>query len=201
MVACNTASTHALPALEEACSSIDVPLFGVVEPGVEAALKVHDQGVIAVLGTNGTVLGAAYQNALAQHLPADQIAAVACPLFVPLVEEGWCSGQIPQMVAEHYLAPLRGKITTAILGCTHYPLLKETIQSVLPGVTLIDSAEATAQRVSHELADRTVASAQTQFLVTDQPDLFETAGAAFLGFRPENTEWIDLAPARPPFLR
>lgn len=199
VIACNTASTHALPALKKACSRIGVPVFGVVAPGVTAALEVHDGGAVAVLGTAGTIRGAAYQKALSQCIPNSMIFGVACPMFVPLVEEGWLSGEVPSLVAEHYLGALRGRVSTAILGCTHYPLLRDTIQAVLPKTILIDSAVATANQVRDTLGHADQSRGSISFLVTDHPEKFEEAGVAFLGFKPTQTEWIDLSPASAPF--
>lgn len=199
VVACNTASTHALPALEAAGRRVGIPVFGVIEPGVSTALAAHRHGAIAVLGTEGTIRGGAYQDALAHRAPTAPVHAVPCPLFVPLVEEGWLRGDVPERVAEAYVGHLRGAVDVAILGCTHYPLLRDTLSRVLPGTALVDSATATAHAVHKALGDVTGGST-TRFLVTDHVERFRTVGASFLGEPPTPVAWVDLPPARPPFV-
>jgi glutamate racemase len=150
VIACNTASSASLPALAD---ELPVPVWGVVEPGVEAALR-HSKtqvskGKVGVLATPGTVKSRAYQNRLEQA--GLTVWAKACPLFVPIVEEGISDGQIAQLVAEHYLSD-RPKLDTVILGCTHYPALKHILHIVLGAeVTLVDSAEETANVVARDL--------------------------------------------------
>ncbi len=147
VIACNTASAAALPGLAD---SLPVPVWGVVEPGVTAALRVAAGGRVAVLGTEGTVRSGAYQSRLeAQGL---MTWARACPLFVPIVEEGVSDGAIARLVAEHYLSD-RPRLSAAILGCTHYPALKPILREVFgPEVALVDSAEETAAVVAGDLA-------------------------------------------------
>lgn len=198
VIACNTATTHALPALEAAGAAAGVRVFGVVEPGVQAALEAHTTGAIAVLGTEGTIAGGAYQRALARVAPGVPIEAVPCPLFVPLVEEGWTDGEVPRLVAEQYLGHLRGRVDTAILGCTHYPLLRPILEEVLPGVALVDSASSTASAV-HEALGLDGAGGTLRFAATDHIARFQRVGAAFLGERPDPVEWVDLGPAVAPF--
>ncbi len=198
VIACNTATTHALPTLQAAGKLAGVQVFGVVVPGVEAALRAHNDGAIAVLGTEGTVAGGAYQRLLALRAPDVPVVAQACPLFVPLVEEGWTSGSVPEQVAEAYLGALRGKIDTAILGCTHYPLLKPVIADVLPGVTLVDSANATADAVRTALGPGS-SNGSTRYAATDHIDRFQRVGATFLDHTPAPVEWVDLGPGSPPF--
>ncbi len=200
VVACNTATTHALPSLRSAGDAAGLRVFGVVEPGVRAALQAHRSGAIAVLGTEGTVTGGAYQRSLLHKVPEQQVEAVACPLFVPLVEEGWLNGAVPGQVARHYLSHLAGRVDTAILGCTHYPLLAPVIAQALPGVTLVDSAEATAVEVREALGPGSGAG-RTLFQVTDHVERFQRVGATFLGAPPGPVQWVDLGPAEPPFDR
>jgi len=199
VVACNTASTHALPALQAAGRTLGIPVFGVIEPGVQAALGAHGHGAIAVLGTEGTIRGGAYQDALAHHAPTAPVHAVPCPLFVPLVEEGWLRGEVPEKVAEAYVGHLRGVVDVAILGCTHYPLLRDTLGRILPGTTLVDSATATATAVQAALGNPS-GGGSTRYLVTDHVERFRTVGASFLGEPPTPVSWVDLPPARPPFV-
>lgn len=199
VVACNTATTHALPSLEAAGAAVGIPVFGVVEPGVRAALAAHRTGAIAVLGTSGTIHGGAYQQLLHRSAPHIDVRAVACPLFVPLVEEGWLGGQVPHLVAETYVGHLRGMIDTAILGCTHYPLLADTLADVLPGVTLVDSASATAETVLKALGPGDDPNAGITYLVTDNVQRFQEVGARFIGELPSPVEWVDLPAAKDAF--
>ncbi len=198
VVACNTATTHALDDLARAGRKAGVPVFGVIEPGVRAALAAHRTGAIAVLGTEGTVAGGAYQRRLRALAPDLAVQAVACPLFVPLVEEGWLDGPVPEQVAHRYLGHLRGRVDTAILGCTHYPLLAPVLAKVLPGVTLVDSATSTAAAVRDALGPRR-GSGGLRFAATDHVARFRRVGAAFLGHVPDPVEWVDLGPAVTPF--
>jgi len=148
VVACNSAATASLPDLAMAAP---VPVWGVVEPGVSAALAAHRGGPIGVLGTHRTIAAGSYQARLAA-VGVDAWAR-ACPLFVPIVEEGVADGEIAELVARHYLADRPADLQTVILGCTHYPALVSTLRAVLgPAVTLVDSARATAEVVAEGLA-------------------------------------------------
>jgi glutamate racemase len=147
VIACNTASSASLPALAD---ELPVPVWGVVEPGVEATKKVS-QGRVGVLATPGTIKSKAYQSRLEQA--GLEVWAKACPLFVPIVEEGISDGQIAQLVTEHYLSD-RPELDMVILGCTHYPALKHILQVVLGDeITLVDSAEETAKVVWNDLTN------------------------------------------------
>lgn len=199
VIACNTATAYALPTLQRAGDAAGIPVFGVIEPGVEAAMAAHSTGAIAVLGTEGTVRGGAYQRALAARDPDLRVEAVACPLFVPLAEEGWTDGDVPRLVAERYIGHLRGTVDTVILGCTHYPLLREVIASVLPEVTLVDSATATADAVRAHIGSARPGEGHVRYLVTDHVERFRTVGALFLGADPDPVAWVDLPEAAPPF--
>jgi glutamate racemase len=196
VVACNTASSVAIPTLRK---QLPIPVLGVIEPGAHAAAKVTKTGHIAVIGTPGTIKSGAYQRALASERPGLQVQALACPLFVPLAEEGWVEGEVPRLVAEKYLASLRNtKVDTLVLGCTHYPLLSKVISEVVgPGVTLVDSAKATAARAAELLAERDLlkiglSSVERHFLVTDVPDRFIEVGSRFLGRALSGARQIDL---------
>lgn len=199
VVACNTATTHALPALQQAGDRVGMRVFGVVEPGVQAALAAHRAGAVAILGTEGTIAGGAYQDRLRALRPETELRPVACPLFVPLAEEGWTDGPVPELVAERYLAEIRGQVDTAILGCTHYPLLRPVVAKVLPDVTLVDSAVATAASVRAELGPGS-GTGELRFLVTDHLERFRRVGTRFLGLSPDPVEWVDLPAARTPFV-
>jgi len=157
VVACNTASALALPDLALAAP---VPVWGVVEPGAERAAAASG-GRVGVIATEATVRSDAYPRALRRLRPGLQIASRACPLFVPLVEEGWFDHSATELIAREYLAPLlAGGIDTLVLGCTHYPLLAPVLARVAgPGVRLVDSAEAVAEAVAKGLAERGLAHA------------------------------------------
>jgi glutamate racemase len=186
VVACNTVSAVALEALAAEPALHGIPVVGVIEPGARAALAANRGGAIAVLGTAGTVRSGAYPRALASLGFRGRVDAVACPLFVPLVEEGVLEGDIPRLVVERYLKSLGDDVDTVVLGCTHYPLLRSVLRAALPPrVAIVDSAEATAVEVAALLDSRALASApssaQHRLLVTDAPEQLEKLGAAFLG--------------------
>jgi len=184
VVACNTASSVALPALAERFS---LPVVGVIEPGARKAVSITRSGRVGVIGTEGTVKSEAYTRAIQALNPAIEVFSVPCPLFVPLAEEGWAEHPVACLTAQEYLRPLQEQnIDTLVLGCTHYPLLKKTIASVLgEGVTLVDSAEETALSVRQILHEnnlvRQESPAPARFFVTDVPTRFEKVGSAFLG--------------------
>ena len=202
VVACNTASAVSLSALRKEFS---LPLIGVIEAGARAAAKVTKNGKVGIIGTETTVRSSAYTKAIkAIHAGIDTIGQ-ACPLFVPLVEEGWIHDDITLSVVERYLTPLKKEgIDTLVLGCTHYPLLKKAIQQVMgSGVVLIDSAEETALEVKAMLAhlsliapvnegDLPAVTATRKFFVTDVPLRFEEQGSRFLGEKISKVERIDL---------
>ena len=195
VVACNTASAVALPALSAA---LRVPVVGVIAPGARAALARTRGGGVGVIGTPGTIRSGAYQRAL--EAGGARVKARACPLFVPLAEEGWTQGDVPRLVATEYLADFtREGVDTLVLGCTHYPLLKGIIAAAVgPQVALVDSAEATADAVAAQLAqDGQLAQAGSAtpvhgYYVTDVPERFMDVGARFLGRPIAAAEQVDL---------
>lgn len=185
VVACNTASAVALDELTE---RYQVPVVGVIEPGARRALEVTRNGRIGVIGTEGTVRSGAYERALRAIRSDVVVFAAACPLFVPLAEEGWANHEIARLAAQDYLAPLLSRgIDTLVLGCTHYPLLKQILQEVAgPDVRLVDSARETAKAVAsqlneHSLMQRSTPALPPRYFVTDIPDRFERVGGSFLG--------------------
>jgi len=193
VVACNTASAFALPALVKISP---VPVLGVVEPGVRTALAGGARNV-AVIGTEGTIRSGAYQKALHQAAPEVKVSAAPCPLFVPLAEEGWGDHPITDQVAEIYLRPLLDTgLETIILGCTHYPLLRPSLARVAgPDVSLIDSATAVTDAVIQRYQGPTTNSTGTGRVVihlTDASDRFRRIARAILGSDPENLEVVDL---------
>jgi glutamate racemase len=191
VVACNTATAHALPALRE---ELQVPVIGVVEPGARAAARATRTGHIGVIGTVGTIRSQAYVRAIHAENPDLRVTALACPLFVPLVEEGWTNHEATHLVAEEYLAPfVKDPIDTLVLGCTHYPLLKPVIGEIVGRtVRLIDSAEETAADARRMLAanDLTAAAGEGayRFVASDDPQQFLTLGRRFLGSAIERVE-------------
>jgi len=197
VIACNTATTYALGDLQAAGARAGVPVIGVIEPGVRAALSRTQRGDVAVLGTEGTIRGGRYQEALEGRV--GRVRAVACPLFVPLAEEGWIDGEVARLVAERYLGGLAGDDgpDTVILGCTHYPVLKHIIAGVLPAAALVDSAEATAVMTAEVLASAGLLNPRAdaggeRFLVTDHVERFRTTGRVFLEREPQQVELVDL---------
>ena len=198
VVACNTVSAYSLPALADA---LPIPVIGVIEPGAQAAAARTRGGSIAVLGTPATVASGAYQAALRRLAPLSTVVARACPLFVPLAEEGWVEGEVPRLVAERYLGDLRRiGVDTALLGCTHYPLLSKTIAEVLgPQVAIVDSAEVTSEAVASLLAARGMlrqpgAAPRHRTMCTDVPDRFRAVAERFLGRPVRSVELVDLQP-------
>ena len=186
VAACNTASSMALETLQEA---VDVPVIGVIEPGAQAAAKAAGEKCIAVIGTEATISSRAYHRAIWQLTPRAQIVAKACPLLVGLVEEGRGPGDaVVRMVVREYLEPLREHDPgVLVLGCTHYPLLREAFEEVMgSGVSLIDSAEHTARQVAQVLATKVQEdpkareSAEVCCFVSDNPERFASLGAKFL---------------------
>ncbi|MFM2153291.1 MAG: hypothetical protein RL199_1726, partial [Pseudomonadota bacterium] len=148
--------------------------------------------------TPGTVASKAYQRAIDALAPDRAVVARTCPLFVPLAEEGWTDGEVPRLVADRYLTPFRDEgIGTLVLGCTHYPLLHEAIAAALPGVTLVDSARATAAVVEETLRERgwlrTGGEARHQAFVTDLPQSFHRVAERFLGRPLAHLEQVDVA--------
>ena len=199
VIACNTATTYALDVLTQAGAQIGIKVFGVIEPGVQSALNQPNIKNVAVIGTPGTIAGGVYQRRIQELRSSLNVVGVACPLFVPLAEEGWVDGEVPTKTAEIYLGSLRGKIDTVILGCTHYPLLTTVIRTVLPGVRLVDSANAIARELADSLTPSSETTGVRSFYVTDNIERFKLVGSLFLGWKPESIEWIDLGPATGPF--
>jgi len=196
VVACNTASAVALPSLRW---DFEIPIIGVIEPGARKAASITRSGKVGVIGTPSTIKSNAYNKALENISPEIKIYSKSCPLFVPLAEEGWTEGEIAELTAKTYLEPLRKTgIDVLILGCTHYPILKSTIQKILGNnITLVDSAEETALEIKRTLNDNQSLngnSAQTQkeFYLTDVSDSFIKIARRFLGKEIEHIQQIDL---------
>jgi glutamate racemase len=187
VVACNTASAVALPGLKR---QLSIPVVGVIEPGARRAVEVTRSGRIGVIGTAGTIRSSAYTRAIKRLKPEAEVLTRACPLFVPLAEEGWIDNQVARLTAQSYLRELKdAAVDTLVLGCTHYPLLKPLIAEFMgPGVTLVDSAEETARTVTAILWDRKLLRPEAEkgnhhYYVTDIPAGFIRVGNRFLGGR------------------
>ncbi len=184
VVACNTASSLALPVLRKIYK---IPVVGMVDPCVRRAAALPGNRTIGVIGTLGTVRSGAYEEALRLSVPSARVRSIPCPLLVSLAEEGWTDNAITRAVIAEYLAPfLEDPPDALILGCTHYPVLKAPIRDYLGGGTvLIDSAEEAARVVDILLSEtqvrRAVAPGVVEFLVTDDPERFARVGKGFFG--------------------
>ncbi|MFO1467108.1 MAG: glutamate racemase [Steroidobacteraceae bacterium] len=185
VIACNTASASALPALRQAFPSL--PVFGVIEPGAMAAVRATRSAHVAVIATPATVAGRAYEQAIAQLDARVRVQALACGLFVSLAEEGWTDGPEAQAVARRYLAPLFAADDSPdvlVLGCTHFPLLLPVIRRVVPArVAIVDSAATTAELVSNRLPREggEAGTGRVRWLATDGAGRFADIGSRFLG--------------------
>jgi glutamate racemase len=197
MVACNTASANALPALQERA---EVPVIGAVHPGALAALEASQSGHIAVLGTLGTVRSGAYEAAIHARDPSASVITRACPLFVPLAEEGWGDTDIAELTARRYLSELfeaDQEVDTLVLGCTHYPLLRDVVTKVCEElcsvpVRIVDSAAAmVSEAATHLQANPNPTGGALHCFVTDASRMEELA-PRFLGETLDSLELVDL---------
>ncbi len=175
VIACNTASAFALPTLKK---ELSCPVLGVVKPGASAATAASKGGAIGVLGTSGTIGSGVYQSALLSH----KVVARECPLFVPLVEEHFLEHPATYQIASEYLAPLKeAEVDTVLLGCTHYPLLRDLIMKLMgEKVAVVDSAKACARQVEKQSSSLSKGCDRNYF-VTDHPTRFEKLSELFLG--------------------
>lgn len=197
VVACNTATAHALTALRE---GFDLPITGVIAPGARAAVQVSTNHRIGVIGTLGTITSGAYERAIHALDDDVRVSVRACPLFVPFIEEGWLDHPAIELVANDYLAPLATSgIDTLVLGCTHYPLIKPVIARALgPDIRLIDSAEETAGEVVRLLRERGLErgprddTPSMRFIASDVPEQFRNVGKRFLGSAIDRVETVTL---------
>src|SRR5262245_3823828 len=184
LVACNTASSFALETLTR---RLDVPVVGVIDPAARAAVEASPHGRIGVIGTYGTVGSGAYPAAIARQVPGAAVISRACPLFVPLIEEGWIDHPVTRQVAEEYLLELRNaSLESMILGCTHYPLITPLLADLMgPAVALVDSGAEAARSVAAMLADRgqlaPTGQPQHRFYLSDEPRNFTRIAESFLG--------------------
>ncbi len=185
IIACNSASSVAT---ESIVSTFNVPVFEVITPAVDLALSVSTNNTIGVIGTRATITSGIYEKKIMDREPAARVYSVACPLLVPLVEEGWTNKPETAMITRKYLHPLKTRhIDALILGCTHYPILKNTIQNKIGrNVRIIDSASAVAQRVKQYIAghpditDGLSTTGQPRFFVSDVTDQFKKTAQLIL---------------------
>ncbi|MDD3806410.1 MAG: glutamate racemase [Candidatus Marinimicrobia bacterium] len=196
VIACNTASSLALDVV---MTLTHLPVINVIEPGVLEALRLTQRKRVGVIGTRATIESEAYPKKIHEYDPSLQVYSVPCPLFVPLVEEGWEHHLVTKMIAEEYLNPLISlAIDTLILGCTHYPILKPVLQTILPlNVTIVDSSQVVAQAVRHALEALNLLNPQTipgtdLFYVTDFPRKFTAISSRFLGYELKNIQKISI---------
>ncbi|GFO58444.1 glutamate racemase [Geomonas silvestris] len=187
VVACNTASAVALSQLQR---ELPIPVVGVIEPGARAACQVTRSGKVGVIGTAGTIGSSAYTKAIKRINPDIEVVTKACPLFVPLAEEGWVDNEVARLAARIYLEELKDQnVDTLVLGCTHYPILKDVIAEVMgPDVALVDSAEQTAITVARILSESHLLRPDGEqgnhhYYVSDIPAGFIRVGNRFLGGR------------------
>jgi len=193
LVACNTSSSFALETLTQRLS---VPVIGVIEPSVRAAVAASPRGRVGVIGTLGTVGSGAYAAAIARALPGASVISRACPMFVPLIEEGWSDHPVTRTVAEEYLTELRAAdLESLILGCTHYPLITPLLAALMgPAVKLVDSGAEAARAVALLLRQRGQLAAgapEHHFYVSDEPRNFTRVAQSFLGRELPPTTVVD----------
>lgn len=196
VVACNTATARALPDVE---ARAGVSVLGVVEPGGRAAAEASRSGRIGVIGTRGTISSQAYNSVIHGHRPDAVVFEQACPLFVPLVEEGWTEDEVTRLAAERYLRPLlEESIDTLVLACTHYPLLKPLLSRVVgEDVELIDSAEATAEALEKLLVSENIQTPSglptvARYYVTDEAARFDLLARRLLGEEVDHLEMVSV---------
>ena len=208
VVACNTASALALPAIRAA---LEIDVVGVIGPGARAAVELRRRaggdGTVGVIATESTVQSGAYTNAIRKADPAAAVIERSCPLFVPLAEEGWTDNEVARTIAETYLKELRSRVDTLVLGCTHYPILREVIRAAVGDeVALIDSGEATAAEVKLLLnkkglarltmptgaLERHLCDDLDHFYVTDAAERFSRVAERFLGAKPARLEAVEV---------
>jgi len=202
VVACNTVSAVALDVLRV---DFDRPVLGVVGPGARAAVAASARGRVGVLATPGTVRSGAYTRAVAAIDSRVEVFAQAAPLLVPLAEEGWTEGDVPEAACRRYLEPLVAQeVDAVVLGCTHYPILRASLGRALaslgaPSIPLVDSAEWAAAELRGALAERGLARGEgaagtLAIHVTDRPDGFLQTASRFLGAEVKSVEVVDIGP-------
>lgn len=194
VIACNTACSHALQSLQK---KLSIPVFGVINPGLELLVSSTKSKNVAILGTSSTIQSGIYQTQIRQYDPQITVHPIPCPLFVPLIEEGYGDHDVTKVIAREYLGHLKEhKIDAALLACTHYPLIRETLKEVLGNeVALIEPASFLAAQIKNFLADRSLLNTQTtkpsyQFYASDNPEKFRRLGQSFFAHTLENVQSI-----------
>ncbi len=196
IIACNTSSSVALSIVEQ---SFKVPIVGVIKPGALEAVRLTKNNRIGVIGTRTTIKSGAYREQINHLSSKAKVYGISCPLFVPLVEEGWLNSPVTKDIVREYLMPLKTKdVDTIVLGCTHYPLLKPVIQDVLgAGIRLVDSARQVAYQAKELLEKENLLAKQKKgkkadvsFYVSDEPENFAVLGRKFLGIALNNVKKV-----------
>lgn len=199
VIACNTASALAADFLR---SRFDLPIIGVIRPGARRAVEATQTGTVGVIATEATIASGAYQRAILNLNSDVKVIARACPLFVPLTEEGWIDHPVTEMIAQEYLIEMKeSSVDALVLGCTHYPILRTVIERVMgPGVICIDSGEAVAAEVARQIEELHLARRREEpraerFYVTDSAARFRRVAELFLGRPIESLEVVELGAA------
>lgn len=196
VIACNTASSCSLPAVLE---NFDIPVIEVIKPGSKTAVRESKNGRIGVIGTAATVGSMVYEKTIKEKKPESSVFSKACPMFVPIVEEGWWDNEISYLIAREYLTELKGNgIDTLLLGCTHYPLLTKTISKVFENeVALVSSAQAVAEAVKEYLEIQNIEARTTNkpfysYYTSDNVEKFVNLGSVILERTIETIKHIDI---------
>ncbi len=197
VIACNTASSVALAPLQDA---FDIPVFGVIEPGAKACVELIKTGRVLVLATSSTTQWHAYQKAIVAQNASLEVMELACPMFVAMAEEGWTDGELVESMIERSLEPVDiASMDCILLGCTHFPLLKEAIAKVVGPIPLVDSASTTASHVQRTLTELNLLSsnksASNTYLATDSMERFSDMASRFLGVSFEHNDVVLVSPA------
>lgn len=195
VVACNTATSLALENLNE---TFKTPIIGVIDAGVRTALYTTRKNRIGIIGTIATIDSGKYEIELKKRNSEAEVYSKACPLFAPAVEEGILSGKLMEQMIKMYIDEIAGKIDTLVLGCTHYPLLKDSIREIYPEISIVDPAKETAQDMKEILAKQNlirheaVSGKEVEYFVTDNAEKFKEIGTMFLGENIDNVEVVKL---------
>lgn len=196
VIACNTATAIAL---EEAKKQFDLPLIGVIEPGSKAAIKLTRNKKIGVIATVGTINSSEYQNRIQKDLPEAKVIGKACSLFVPIVEEGWEDTDVAELTAQKYLSELKEQdIDTLVLGCTHYPVLREQISKVIgDNVVLVNPAYESAKATKEVLMEKNILSGKKDggtctYYSSGEPEKFKEIGENIVKYKIDKVEKIVL---------
>ncbi len=198
VIACNTASAYAYTELAQA---YPFPVIGVIEPAAEDAARTSKTGKIGIIGTRATVSSQSYPNAIREQRPDAVISQVACPLFVPLAEEGWKTHEVTKMIIDEYFTEFDGHdLDVLVLGCTHYPILRTAIERAIhglfPGLKVLDCASSSAIKLENILAENGLLSDQQEpeyrFFATDDPERFKDNATAFLTMNIQKVEHVEI---------